>query len=92
MILKDLIIFALQFHNFLAIFLICGNPAKAQQSDTTATDTTLVDKFLEWFGFAGKTDIIEEHTPEAGIDEVPAGMFVTTDIKVDILPVVVGFF
>ena len=41
----------------LALFLMWSNQAQAQQSDTTATDTTLVDKFLGLFEEADSGDI-----------------------------------
>jgi len=45
--------------SFIAMFLMCGNPLQAQQNDTTATDTTFVDKFLGLFE-EGKTGDIPE--------------------------------
>ena len=55
-------------------------------------DHTLVDKFLKRLVLADIAEVEEELVPETAIDEVTRSMLSTTDIEVDLTPVVVGLF
>ena len=56
-----------------------------------ALNHTLVNHALEGFFFAGNTYVKQELAPEAAVNQVTSGMFGTADIKVHVLPIVIGF-
>ena len=41
----------------------------------TSLDHSLIDQFLEGFFLASDTDVIQEHIPETGIDQVTGSVF-----------------
>ena len=51
---------------------------------------TLVHQFLERLVFTAIAGVIEELVPETRIDEVTCSMFRTTNIEVDIAPVLIS--
>ena len=55
-------------------------------------DHTLVDEFAEWFVLADIPEVEEELIPETAIDEVTRSMLGTSDIEVDLTPIIVGLF
>ena len=72
----------------------CGNELVGSHDTIyeirTPLDHTLVHKFSERLILAYITHVIEELVPEAGVDEMACSMLSTTDIEVNVPPVLVS--
>ena len=56
----------------------------------TSLDHSLINQLLEGFRFADHAQVIQEHIPEPGINQVSGGVLGASQIKVHISPILVG--
>ena len=56
-----------------------------------ALNHTLINHFLERLVLARQTNVIQELAPEAAVNQMAGGVFGAANIKVHVLPIVVGF-
>ena len=58
----------------------------------TPLNHSLIDQFFEGLLFAHIAQIVEEHIPEARIHQVSGRMLDSSDIEVDIAPILIRLF
>ena len=59
---------------------------------TSSLDFPLVYQFFKGLFIDSKPDVKEKFIPETGIDQMAGSVFVSSDIEIDILPVISSFF